>query len=219
MLDKVEQIIYLLTDASPTVLLESAEQKDNSIYLEFIKNDGIYCLDYNCINGDNDDVKEEKTEKCVTSENGGRSVSFNAQCLVRYQIFAQKCNEQEATTTTTLESAKDKISPPKSQPINSTDSVDDKKKKEELKKYRLSFEVDWFRIEAKLYSSLVQQLTDSTRYLGRLKDNFAGASYKFQNNFDSCLPLELTPKKQLALLSNYTFVNKEVTKVANGVKL
>lgn len=207
----MEQIIYLLTDASPLLLLESVEQKDNSIFLESIKSDGIYYLDYSCTNGDNDDVNED-TVKCVTPADEGRSVNFFAQCLVRHQIFAQQgCCEQEATTTT-LESGKDKLTPPKSQPICSTDSRyngdDDKKKKEQLKKYRLSFEVDWFRIDAKLYNSLVDLLTDSSRYLGRLKDNFAGASYKFQNNVD-----KLTPAKQLALLSNYTFVKQE----ENGV--
>lgn len=231
-LDKIEQIIYLFTDASPFLLLESAEQKDNSIYLELIKGDGIYCLDYSDTNAvDNDyDINEEETEKCVSlGKAGGRSVSFLAQCLVQHQIFAhqqQQCSQQEATTTA-LETAKDKLPPPpKSHPINSTDSGDDdddddKKRKEQrlalqLKKYRLSFEVDWFRIEAKLYSSLVHLLTDSTRYLGRLRDNFAGASYKFLNNFE---PLELTPAKQLAVLSNYKFVKKEVTTVtvANGV--
>ncbi|KAH9408820.1 hypothetical protein TYRP_011090, partial [Tyrophagus putrescentiae] len=195
-LDKIEQIIYLLTDASPLVLLESADQKDNSIYLELIKSDEIYCLDCCCSsssssssvdcrsNGDNNngnDVNEEETEKCVTlcarSEGGPRSVSFLAQCLVQHQIFAQQCNEQEAVA----EEGDDKPS---------IIDDDDKRKKAalQLKKYRLSFEVDWFRIEAKLYSHLVHLLTDSSRYLRRLADNIVNFEHHSTTTASLCSP-------------------------------
>lgn len=218
-LDKIEQIIYLLTDASPLVLLESADQKDNSIYLELIKSDEIYCLDCCCSsssssssvdcrsNGDNNngnDVNEEETEKCVTlcarSEGGPRSVSFLAQCLVQHQIFAQQCNEQEAVA----EEGDDKPS---------IIDDDDKRKKAalQLKKYRLSFEVDWFRIEAKLYSHLVHLLTDSSRYLRRLADNIVN----FEHHSTTTASLCSLEAKPMAVLSNYRFV-KEATAVTTA---
>lgn len=108
---------------------------------------------------------------------------FLQTCLVHHQIFGDNC-----ITAEEIENSSESSSEGDLKPNHAYQQMYYSHDKTLLKKYRMSFEVEWFRIEEKLFHSLARLLIDSSELLARMKPNF---NYAFSDIISNGTDLDL----------------------------